>query len=124
MFFNQPEEEISLDPITGEGYEEFAKKLSNIEEMVEDEDLKNEIAKVSDNARAMRIDYRRDNLPPQADQITTRITNPLVEMRNRLTEELAKLDKENPLAPIDRDPVPSEFRELVKKYYEELGSGK
>ena len=72
----------------------------------------------------MRIDYRRDNLPPQADQITTRITNPLVEMRNRLTEELAKLDKENPLAPIDRDPVPSEFRELVKKYYEELGSGK
>lgn len=124
LFFNQPEEEISLDPITGEGYEEFAKKLSNIEEMVEDEDLKNEIAKVSDNARAMRIDYRRDNLPPQADQITTRITNPLVEMRNRLTEELAKLDKENPLAPIDRDPVPSEFRELVKKYYEELGSGK
>ncbi len=123
MFFNRPEEEISPDPITGEGYEEFAKQLGNIEEMIDEEDLRNELAKVSDEARAMRIDYRRDNLPPQADQITTRITNPLVELRNRLTEELAKLDKENPLAPIDRDPVPGEFRELVKKYYEELGSG-
>lgn len=49
---------------------------------------------------------------------------PLVEIRNRVAEELAKLDKENPLAPIDRDPVPREYRELVRRYYEELGSGR
>ena len=124
MFFNRPEEEISPDPITGEGYEEWANKLGNIEEMLEQDDLRNEIAKVLDDARAMRIDYRRDNLPPQASTLQKRITNPLVEIRNQLTEELAKLDKENPLAPIDRDPVPGEFRELVRRYYEELGSGK
>jgi hypothetical protein len=25
---------------------------------------------------------------------------------------------------VDRDPVPAEFRELVKRYYKELGAGK
>lgn len=39
-------------------------------------------------------------------------------------EELAKRDAKNPAVPIDRDPVPPAFRDLVKRYYQELGSGK
>ena len=91
---------------------------------VEQDDLRNELAKVMDDARAMRIEFRRNNSPPQASTINQRITMPLVEIRDRVAEELAKLDKENPLAPIDRDPVPREYRELVRRYYEELGSGR
>lgn len=111
-------------PIAGGDYEEWSGRLRNVESMVEQEDLRNELAKVMDDARAMRIEFRRNNAPPQAGAIDQKITMPLVEIRDRLAEELAKLDEENPLAPIDRDPVPREYRELVRRYYEELGSGR
>ena len=48
-------------------------------------------------------------------------TSPLVEVRNRVAEELARRDSKDSLAPIDRDPVPNRFAESVRRYYEELG---
>jgi hypothetical protein len=124
LFFDDSSEERRPGPITGEDYEQWADRLGNLEEMLPDEDLRNSVAKVRDDARAMRIDFRRDDLPPSAATINQKITEPLVELRQRLSEELAKLNRENPVAPIDRDPVPSEFRDLVRRYYEELGAGK
>ena len=106
------------------GYEVFRDRLGNIEEMMPEEDLRNQVARIADDAREMRVDFSRDNLPPEAAAIDQRITQPLLELRQRLSEEIAKLNRENPIAPIDRDPVPSEFRDLVRRYYEELGSGK
>ena len=102
---------------------EAARGQANLEEMLPQEDLRNSVAQVRDDARAMRIDYRRDDLPPGAATINQKITEPLVELRQRISEELAKLNRENPVSPIDRDPVPSEFRDLVRRYYEELGAG-
>ena len=126
LFFDQTRERDSepAGPITGEEYKDFANALGNIEEMMNEEDLRNDVAKVLDNARGMRIDYKRDNLPPGAAEIRQKIIDPLVELRSRVSEELAKINRENPLAPIDRDPVPGEFRELVRRYYEELGAGR
>ncbi len=123
LFFDEASEARQPGPITGEDYEQWSDRLGNIEEMLPQEDLRNAVARVRDDARAMRIDYRRDDLPPGAATINQRITNPLVELRQRIGEELAKLNRENPVAPIDRDPVPSEFRDLVRRYYEELGAG-
>ena len=123
LFFDRPDEAPQQGPITGDDYGNWADRLSNIEEMVDQEDIRNGIAKVLDEARAMRIDFQRDNEAPQAGTINKRIADPLVELRQRLSEEIAKLNKENPIAPIDRDPVPSEFRDLVRRYYEELGAG-
>jgi len=123
LFFNQPSEQRQPGPITGEGYKEFRDRLGNIEEMIPQEDLRNQAARVADDAREMRVDFSRDNLPPEAAAIDQRITQPLIELRQRLSEEIAKLNRENPISPIDRDPVPSEFRDLVRRYYEELGSG-
>ena len=44
----------------------------------------------------------------------------------KFDEELAKRDNREAMVPIDRDPVPGRFSELVRKYYENLGkdSGK
>lgn len=123
LFFDDSSEERLPGPITGEDYEQWSDRLANIEEMLPQEDLRNSVAQVRDDARAMRIDYRRDDLPPGAATIRKKITEPLVELRQRLSEEIARLNRENPLAPIDRDPVPSEFRDLVRRYYEELGAG-
>ena len=123
LFFDRQSEQRVAGPITGEDYEDWSNTLSNIEEMLPQDDLRNEVAKVLDDARSMRIDFRRDNAPPEAAAVEQRITQPLIELRGRISEELAKMNKDNPIAPIDRDPVPSEFRDLVRRYYEELGAG-
>lgn len=124
LFFDDSSEERRPGPITGEDYEAWADRLGRLEEMLPEEDLRNSVAKVRDDARAMRIDYRRNDLPPGAATIHQRITEPLFELRQRISEELARRNRENPVAPIDRDPVPSEFRDLVRRYFEELGGGK
>jgi hypothetical protein len=124
LFFERAREADSPGPLTGKGYEEWADRLREVEQTLDDPKLRNEAAKVLDNARAMRIDYRRNNLPPQAAAVGEKIIAPLVELRERVDEHLSRLDRKNPLAPIDRDPVPPEYRELVKKYYQELGGGR
>ena len=42
----------------------------------------------------------------------------------RLAEEIARRESPDALVPIDRDPVPKRFSDMVRLYYERLGSGK
>jgi hypothetical protein len=124
LFFDESSETEDVNPLTGNGFEQWGDRLRNIEELLNQPELRNDAARVLDNARAMRMDYRRNNAPPQSDHIARRIISPLVELRDRVAEELAKKESGNPLAPVDRDPVPAQFRDLVRKYYTELGEGK
>lgn len=124
LFFDAPDQLEDTSPLTGTTYEQWSDRLRNVEELLNAPDLRNEAARVLDNARAMRIDYRRNNAPPQAEHVQTRIVDPLVELRDRVAEELAKREDGNSLAPVDRDPVPQQYRDLVRKYYQELGAGK
>lgn len=123
-FFDAPSEITDVNPITGGGYDHWTDRLRNVEELLEVPDLRNQAARIRDDARQMRVDYRRNNLAPQAAVIGTRITQPLAELRDRVAEELARRESANPLAPLDHDPVPSQFREQVRRYYTELGAGK
>jgi hypothetical protein len=123
FFFDQGAEVANDRPLTGEGYDRWTDRLRNVEELLNQPELRNEAAKVLDNARAMRIDHERNDAAPQVDHLQMRILNPLVELRDRVAEELAKRDTKNPMVPVDRDPVPPAFRELVKRYYQELGNG-
>jgi hypothetical protein len=123
FFFDQGAEVANDRPFTGEGYDRWTDRLRNVEELLNQPELRNEAAKVLDNARAMRIDHERNDAAPQVDHLQMRILNPLVELRDRVAEELAKRDTKNPMVPVDRDPVPPVFRELVKRYYQELGNG-
>jgi hypothetical protein len=123
FFFDQGAEVVNDRPFTGGGYDRWTDRLRNVEELLNQPELRNEAAKVLDNARAMRIDHERNDAAPQVDHLQMRILNPLVELRDRVAEELAKRDTKNPMVPVDRDPVPPAFRELVKRYYQELGNG-
>jgi hypothetical protein len=49
---------------------------------------------------------------------------PLAEVRDSIADELARRQSREALVPIDRDPVPSRYSELVRRYYEELGKSK
>ena len=124
-FFNNEVEIAQNDnPITGANYDQWSDRLRRVEEALTSPELRSQAAHVLDNAREMRTDWRRNNLPPQSDTVRMHVVQPLVELRNRVAEELARRESGNPLSPLDRDPVPHRYRELVRQYYKELGEGK
>jgi hypothetical protein len=124
LFFEDAKEQPDTNVFTGDGYDRWSDRLRNVEELLNNPELRNEAAKVLDSARELRINLKRSNEAPQVAVLNTRITQPLIELRDRVAEELSKKDTGKNLAPVDRDPVPAEFRDLVKRYYKELGAGK
>jgi len=64
---------------------------------------------------------RRHGEKPDWAVVRLRIASPLAEVRSRMAEELARRESNEAVVPIDRDPVPARFSELVRRYYEELG---
>jgi hypothetical protein len=95
--------------------------LRDVEEMLDEPELRGEVARIRDRARAVRSEVKRHATNPQWDMVRTEISGPLVEVRNRVAEELARREKPDAIVPIDRDPVPTKFSDLVKRYYEKLG---
>jgi hypothetical protein len=108
-------------PLTGENFANWSDRLRDVEEMLDEAELRGEVAAIRDRARAMRGEIKRHAKSPQWDIVRTQIAGPLVDVRNRVAEELARREKPDSLVPIDRDPVPTKFSELVKRYYEKLG---
>ena len=90
--------------------------------MIDQPELRNQVTQVRDRARAMRLEFKRHSKDPQWAIVKSQISNPLNEVRNRVAEELARREKSDSLVPIDRDPVPTKFSDLVRRYYEKLGN--
>jgi hypothetical protein len=124
LFFDDAKEQPDPNVFTGDGYERWSDRLRNVEELLNNPELRNDAAKILDRARELRVNLKRSNEAPQVSFLNQRITAPLIELRDRVVEELSKKDSGKNLAPVDRDPVPAEFRDLVKRYYKELGAGK
>lgn len=115
--------EVFEGPITGEGYADWTDRLRNVEELLDFPELRGELAGIRERARSVRADYKKLSKPPQWDLVRARIAEPLVDIRNRINEELARRESKDSLVPIDRDPVPQRYSELVRRYYQNLGSG-
>lgn len=108
-------------PITGAEYTQWADRLRDVEEMLDVPELRAEAARILDRARNVRQDLKRHSREPQWDLVKMEISAPLVELRARVAEELARRESKEALVPIDRDPVPTRYSELVRRYYEQLG---
>ena len=113
----------SNGPLTGDDFREFSDRLREVEEMIDIEDLQNDVASVRDRARAVRVEYQRNGKEPQWELVQLEIEKPLVEIRKRVGEELARRLSQDAMVPIDRDPVPRQYSELVQRYYQTLGEG-
>ena len=72
----------------------------------------------------MRLEATRERKKPDWAVVELEILKPLVEVRQQVRDELRRRSADDQLAPIDRDPVPDRFAELVRRYYEELGRDK
>ncbi|HUU20811.1 MAG TPA: DUF4175 family protein [Sedimentisphaerales bacterium] len=108
-------------PFTGRDFRQWSDRLRDVEEMLTESELRDEAARVRDRARSIRAEFKRHGKEPQWDLVQQQITNPLTELRKHLSDKLAQLQSDEALVPIDRDPVPSRFAELVRRYYENLG---
>lgn len=113
--------EFTEGPIRGEGFVQWSDRLRNVEEMLDDPKLRADVARVREVARGVRTEAKRHSKDPKWDVVRSQIKEPLAELRNRVTEELARRESKESLVPIDRDPVPTQFVEHVRRYYEELG---
>jgi hypothetical protein len=110
-------------PLTGDDFTDWSDRMRDVEEMLTSPTLRNEVARVRDRARSMRAEFKRCGAEPQWDLVREQIIRPLTELSKNLGDELAKLQSDESLVPIDRDPVPDRFTELVRRYYENLGGG-
>ena len=108
-------------PLTGEDYREWSDNLRDVEEMLTERDLREEVARVRDRAKGMRAEFVRHGKEPQWELVRSQIMDPLTELKQQISERLAQLQSDDALVPIDRDPVPDRFAEVVRKYFENLG---
>ena len=98
--------------------------MRDIEETLTDPKLRAEVARIREEARSMRIEFKRHSKEPEWNLVKMKILDPLDELQKRLKEEIAKRESPDSLVPIDRDPVPDRYADMVRKYYERIGSGK
>ena len=108
-------------PLTGSNFRDWSDRLREVEEMLEDIELRNRVARVRDRARSMRAEFRRHGTEPQWDLVESDLLDEMQSLQRRLAQEIAAMQSDHSMVPIDREPVPEEFDELVQRYYELLG---
>jgi hypothetical protein len=89
--------------------------------MIDDPELSAEAARVRSRARTVREDFKRHSKDPDWELVDEKIALPLAELSRRVADEVLRRRADDRLVPIDRDPVPPEFEEAVRRYYERLG---
>ncbi|MDF1745968.1 MAG: hypothetical protein P1V19_19875 [Gimesia sp.] len=115
---------IPSGPLTGNQFREWSDRMRNVEEMVGDPKLRSQVAQIRERAQSMRAEFKRHSKVPEGDLVDAQILEPLAELQKILSNEIIKRGAQTSLAPIDRDPVPEKYSDLVRRYYEELGNGK
>ena len=113
-----------MQPIAGEDFREWSDRLRDVEEMVADPDLRAEASRIREQAREIRQEMKeRHSAEPNWDLVKLKVAKPLVELQDRVAEEIMRRSSKESLVPLDRDPVPAEYQDAVRRYYERLGSG-
>ena len=111
-------------PLTGNNFLDWSDRLRDVEEMVDDPELRAEAARIRDRARALRAEFKRHSVAPNWDLVKVKVATPLAELRDRVSDELLRRTSKQANVPLDRDPVPPRYSEKTRRYYENLGSGK
>ncbi|QEH36393.1 hypothetical protein OJF2_49560 [Aquisphaera giovannonii] len=111
-------------PITGGGFREWSDRMRDVEELLENQDLRAEAARIRDRVRGAREEFKRHSKVPDWTKLQGMVADPIRELRNRIAEEVRRRESPDSLVPIDRDQVPPQFAEGVRRYYERLGSGR
>ena len=99
--------------------------MRDVEELLDDPELRAEAARIRDRVRGAREEFKRHSKEPDWNQLQGRSwPTRSASSRQRIAEEVRRRESPDSLVPIDRDPVPPQFAEGVRRYYERLGSGR
>jgi hypothetical protein len=120
---NRGEGDLANGPITGNDFVNWSSRMRDVEQALDEQALRNQLATARERAAAMRAEFRQSRIKPKADLVRRQILDPITEVRVQVREDLARLTDTNNLVPLDHDPVPDNYSELVRKYYEKLGGG-
>ena len=112
------------NPITGEGFRQWSDRMRDVEELLDNPELRAEAARIRDRARGAREDFKRHSKVPDWNKLRDLVAEPLNELHTKIAEEIRRRESPDALVPIDRDPVPPQYAEGVRRYYERLGSGR
>ena len=110
-------------PILGHDFANWADRMRDVEQVVDSVELRNRLAAAREHIAAFRAEYRLHGRKPPAEVVKVQVLDPMTEVRVQLQEDLARLENARSLVPLDHDPVPDNYSELVRKYYEKLGGG-
>jgi hypothetical protein len=110
-------------PILGGNFANWADRMRDVEEVVDSVELRNRLATVRERVAAYRAEYRLHDRKPLANAVKQQVLQPMTDVRVQIQEDLARLENARSLVPLDHDPVPDNYSELVRKYYEKLGGG-
>ena len=110
-----------VGPLTGNDFAPWADRLRDAEDLVDVPELRSDLARARERARLARLEWRREGKKPDWAVVELQVLKPLVEVRRQIREELGRRNTQDPLAPVDRDAVPTRFAEQVRRYYETLG---
>ncbi len=109
-------------PITGNNYVDWSDRLRDVEQSLDSQDLRNQLALVRERVGVYRRAYRLNDKMPSGEELQNRVLTPLSLARDWVGQELSRAQNDRSLVPLDRDPVQDKYSELVRKYYEKLGS--
>jgi len=111
-------------PITGNSFVEWSDRLRDVEQAVDSQDVRNQLATVRERVGGYRRDFRQDGRTPPKEELQTKVLAPLTLARNWVGQELSRAQNDGSLVPLDRDPVQDKYADLVRQYYEKLGSAR
>ncbi len=110
-------------PLTGDNFLDWADRLRDVEEMVPDSRMRAEATRIREAAREFRQELKSHSREPNWELVRLRVIQPLVELQTQVADELIRRSAKDQIVPVDRDPVPIQYEEAVRKYYERLGTG-
>ena len=107
--------------MTGRDFVRWSDRLRDVEEILQSPDLRLDVARVREEARLWRAEQRHAN-EPQWNLLESQVINPLRVVQKKVADELARHNSRDAVVPVDRDPVPQKYSDLVSRYYERLGA--
>ena len=109
-------------PITGNNFVDWTDRMRDVEQAVDSQDVRNQLATVRERVGAYRRNFRENGRTPSKEELEHQVLAPLALARDWVGQELSRSQNDRSLVPLDRDPVQEQYSELVRKYYEKLGS--
>lgn len=108
-------------PITGDNFAEWADRLRTVEQLVDDPNLRQDLANARARAEDLRRNFTTRGTAPQWGDVQSSVMAPLNTVRAELRKEIDRRTQPDSLLPADRDPVPERYADSVRSYYEALG---